>query len=46
MPLPEIEFLATVFELQVQVDEHIFYFTSKEIPREEEIKEFFGLDHY
>ena len=37
----ELEFLATVFDLAL--DKHIHYFTTKEIPRESEIKDFFEI---
>lgn len=37
--LPEIEFLATVFD--INIDRHIYYFLAKNVPREKEIKEFF-----
>lgn len=39
--LPEIEFLATVFD--IDIDRCICYFHAKNIPREKEITKFFGL---
>lgn len=37
--LPEIEFLASVFE--IDIDRCIYYFLAKNIPREEEVRKFF-----
>ena len=39
--LPEVEFLATVFE--IDMDRHIYYFSTSEIPREKEIRKFFSM---
>lgn len=39
--LSELEFISQIFELEI--DEHIFYFKAETIPKESEIKDFFGL---
>ena len=39
--LPELEFIAAIFE--VDIDKHLFYFRTKEIPKEKELKKFFEL---
>jgi len=37
--MPEIEFLATIFE--IDINRHIFHIITKEVPRDKEIREFF-----
>jgi len=39
--LEEIEFLATVFE--IEMDRHIYYFLTQKVPCEKEVKKFFSL---
>lgn len=39
--LPEIEFLCSIFNLTL--DQHIYYFTTNEIPQEKKLKRFFAL---
>lgn len=39
--LPEIEFICTVFE--IDMDKYVSYFRTKEIPKEKEFKKFFDL---
>ena len=39
--LAELEFICKIFELEL--DEHLFYFKAESIPREPEIRDFFGI---
>ena len=39
--MPEIEFIATIFE--IDINKHIFHLVAKEIPKEREIREVFGV---
>lgn len=39
--MPEVEFIATIFE--IDINKHIFHVVTKEIPKEKEAREVFGV---